>query len=60
MTSSILKLGQEWIAQPAHEPEVATARELYTAWHFELSRRVSTLRRLAKALRQDKEKKKET
>jgi hypothetical protein len=36
MTSYILKTGQDWIAEPAHAPEAATTRELYTAWYFDI------------------------
>jgi hypothetical protein len=59
MIGSVLKIGQAWIAEPTKAPEVVTAREPYTAWHFKLSRKVSTLWQWAKAqAKQDKGKQK--
>lgn len=59
MIGSVLRMGQAWIAEPTEAPEVVTACELYTAWHFELSQKVSTLRQWIKAqAKQDKGKQK--
>jgi hypothetical protein len=59
MIGSVLKTGRAWIAEPTNAPEVVTAREPYTAWHFKLSRKVSTLWQWVKAqAKQDKGKQK--